>query len=278
MEDVKSALVPAPVPDASEFTVSSQVWDALTQEVNAVVSRIDAGEELVPEDVTEVRSLVKQVESYLAMFNRAMRDAQATYKQLVANQLESLGYGRIENYIREQREKQTREQNDRIAKKQARLQEIMSNALAATHVVKDTALSENLLPAFSHRFPNINSAAKAKDVKKWEPYIAVVTSTLQMLDAFFMDPKYAEAKELPVTSSTMQRLLCYVRDGEMTHLAQMKNAYAQDEKTRNVLRMQRQITSRADGFCEIRNVLDSEMAENEKMDAIACVIDIMRRL
>ena len=278
MEEVREALVPAPVPDASEFTVSSRVWDTLTQEVNAVVARIDAGEELVPEDVVEVRSLVKQVESYLTMFNRAMRDAQATYKQLVAKQLESLGYGRIENYIREQREKQSREQNERIAEKQARLQEIVASALAATNVVKDTVLSENLLPAFSHRFPNINSAAKAKDVKKWEPYVAVVTSTLQMLDAFFTDPKYGEARELPITSSTMQRLLCYVKDGEMAHLVGMKDAYAQDEKMRNALRLQRRITSKAEGFCEIRNVLDSEMTENEKMDAIACVIDIMRRL
>ena len=126
------ALVVAPVLDASEYTVSGAVWEALTDEINVVVSRIEAGEELVPEDVARVRQLKNQVDSYLSAFNKAMRTAQANYKELLANQLQQLGYNKIDDYIQMQRKKQTDEQNQRLLTKQTTFNNLVAEALENT--------------------------------------------------------------------------------------------------------------------------------------------------
>ena len=179
----QNGLIVAPVPNSADYTVSAEVWSALAAEINAVSKRIDDGEELTPEDVVNVRGLKKQVESYLTLFNKAMRDAQADYKGLVARQLEQLGYGKIESYIQEQRKKQTDEQNERLAEKQQKLRELVSEKLEGTKVLKSTSLAGELLPAFVHRFPNVNSSAKTKEITNWEPYGAVIRMSMVMLDS-----------------------------------------------------------------------------------------------
>lgn len=270
-----NALVVAPVLDAAEYTVSPEIWTALTNEINHVVARIDAGDELTPDDVVNVRSLKKQVENYLTIFNQAMRKAQATYKDLVAKQLDALGYTKIETYIQIQREKQTKEQTQRLAEKQNKLKELVECSLQNTVAVKDTALAHQLLPAFAHRFPSMNSASKSKDIKNWGPYEAVITTTLHLLDVFFMDPAFTGAKTLPITSATMQQLLCYVRDGNMAHVAIMHEVFAKDSECLKVQALQAEITTKEIALEKIGAILaGSDCTATEKIQDIARIIRI----
>lgn len=264
----------APVPDAEEYTVSAEIWEALTDEINYVAGRIDAGENLTPNDVVKIKELKKQVESYLTMFNKAMRDAQSTYKELVSKQLDELGYRKIENYILEQRKKQTDEQNARLSEKQRQLRKIVEEKLEETHVLKTTAIAGELLPAFTHRFPNVNSSAKSKDISNWGPYEAVIKTSLNILDVFFGDPAFEGAALLPVTSVTMQQLLAYIRDGNLERLSAMRTVFAQDEELLKTQRLKEEITTKEIAVDKIRNIMEQKGTADETIRDIARIIRI----
>lgn len=268
--------IPAPVPNGKDYTVSSEIWEALKEEINLVVNRIDAGEQLSPEDVTNVRSLKKQVEDYLTTFNKAMRDAQAKYKELVHQQLTDLGYDKIETYIVTQRKKQQTEQNTRLVQKQTKLRALVETQLADTVYVKQTVLANELLPAFTSRFPNVNSSAKTKEISNWGPYEAVVKTTLNMLDVFFGDDVFKGAVTLPITSATMQQLLKYVRDGQLDHLTIMREIFAKDGEYLAQQKLREEITSNEIALDKINTILaESETSTDEKLTAISQIIRII---
>lgn len=270
----KRTLVVAPVPDAAEHTVSAEIWTALTNEINYVAKRIDDGEELTPEDVKKVRSLKNQVEQYLTTFNKAMWDAQTNYKSLIAKRLEILGYGKIENYIQIQKKKQTDEQNKRLVSKQTYLRQMLDVYIAETTYVKDTVLAGNLFPAFTQRFPNVNSSAKDKEIKNWGPYEAVVKTTLHILDTFFNDPIFKGSSLLPVTSATMQQLLKYVREGNLEYLSVMREIFAKDAEYLKTLELRNTIRTKEAAVQKILEIASSEATPDEKLDDIRRIINI----
>lgn len=274
----KPIIIAAPVPNAEEHTLSPEIWDALMEEINRVTARISAGEELVPEDVERVRALKKQVDNYLTVFNKALRNAQDTYKKLVENQLKDLGYPVIEQYILTQRKKQADAQNAKIAEKQRTLRDIVEKEVAGTRFLKGTAIAGGILPAFTHRFPKVNSAAKDKEIRDWGPYEAIVSSTVLVLDVFFSDKAYEGAALLPITSATMQCLLSYVRDGDTNRLLTMRDTFAKDAGILQAQRLRQKITDKDIALACIKDIMEQELPANEKIKGIADIIRIAETL
>ncbi len=269
----------APVPQSEDFTISSEIWDALTEEINAVVLRIDANEDLVPEDVANVRALKKQVDAYLTQFNKALRSAQTTYKQMVENQLIELGYNKIEAYIVKKREEQTAEQNAKLDEKRNHLQQLVETELSKTQYVKDTVLAKECLPAFIARFPNVNSYAKSKEIKNWGPYEAIIRTSLQLLDVFFGDTSLCPgAMQLPVTSATMQTLLAYLRDGNLEHLSMMRTVFEKDAEVLLTQKLKAEIATKEIALDKISEIMGSEETADEKIKDIARIIRLAETL
>ena len=147
----------APVPSASDYSVSSDLWERLESEISAVSARIEAGEELVPEDVVTVRKLKTQVDGYVTGFNKAMRDAMDSYKKMVTRRLTELGFDNIEQFIAKKRREQSAEQDARIASKMETLKKISDALIGHTARLKDMAVAKEMLPAFVARFPKVQS-------------------------------------------------------------------------------------------------------------------------
>lgn len=268
-----TSLVRASVPNPEEYTVSTEIWEALTTEINTVVGRIDAGEVLTNEDVKKVRSLKKQVDTYLTTFNKAMRSAQDSYKQVIAKQLDDLGYNKIEVYIQKQHAAQVQEQNQRMSAKMGKLKEIIDAKIEGTAKLKETTLASELLPAFTSRFPEINSGAKNKEVSNWAPYEAVITSVVRILDAFFC--QYPKTCQLPLMSATMRNLLQYVKDGNIEHISDMPSAIKADEHLIRQWELRQEITDEGVALNKIHDILEQEeLSAREKLNRIGTIIQI----
>lgn len=268
-----TSLVRASVPNPEEYTVSAEIWEALTTEINTVVGRIDAGEVLTNEDVKKVRSLKKQVDTYLTTFNKAMRSAQDSYKQVIAKQLDDLGYNKIEVYIQKQHAAQVQEQNQRMSAKMGKLKEIIDAKIEGTAKLKETTLASELLPAFTSRFPEINSGAKNKEVSNWAPYEAVITSVVRILDAFFC--QYPKTCQLPLMSATMRNLLQYVKDGNIEHISDMPSAIKADEHLIRQWELRQEITDEGVALNKIHDILEQEeLSAREKLNRIGTIIQI----
>lgn len=247
----------APVPAAADYSVSADLWHRLEDEIEAVSARIEAGDNLVPEDVENVRKLKTQVEGYVIDFNKAMRDAQGKYRKMVDRRLAELGFDKIEQFVTKKRQEQRELQDSRVAYKMDSLKEISDGLLERTEKLKDVPMSKELLPAFTARFPKVQSGAKNNDITDWMPYFAVISRTITIMDTFFRDPKYADAALLPLHSGTIRELLAYAKDGKEEHLANVKVKFQEDQPLIRVEKMKLALKSKADGIKHIQSVLEN---------------------
>lgn len=246
----------APVPKAKDYSVSADLWERLEEEIQNVADRIKNGDELVPEDVKNIKKLKKQVDTYLADFNHAMRDAQAKYKKMVDGRLNDLGFNDIESFIQKKRREQSDTQNSRIKYKMDCLKEISDSLLARTERLKDIPMANELLPAFTARFPKVQSGAKDKDITDWKPYFAVIHQTVMTIDTFFRDPKYEEAVLLPVHSGTIRELLAYARDGKKEHLTNVPVRFVEDRPLVEMEKLRQRLISKSAGIEHIKQILE----------------------
>lgn len=246
----------APVPAASDYSVSADLWERLEDEIQMVSQRIDNGDELVPEDVANVQKLKKQVDAYLTSFNKAMRDAQGKYKKLVDGRLTELGFDKIEQFVAMKRQEQSTAQNSRISYKMESLRNLAEGLIARTERLKDVPMAKELLPAFTARFPKVQSGAKTNDITDWKPYFAIMSHAVSVLDTFFRDPKYEDAALLPLSSGTIRELLAYVKDGKEEHLVNVKTKYQEDQGYIRTEKLRAALHSKEDGINRIRNILD----------------------
>lgn len=245
----------APVPAASDYSVSADLWQRLEDEIKLVSARIDAGDDLTPDDVVNVRKLKSEVDGYLVSFNKAMHDSQIKYKKMVEKGLVDIGFNTIEQFIAKKRQEQSILQNNRVALKMDKLKQISDDLLAKTEKLKEIPMSKELLPAFTARFPKVQSGAKSNDIMDWNPYIAIISRTIMIMDTFFCDPKYADAALLPLHSGTIRELLLFARDGKEEHIVNVPVKFKEDQPIIRVEKLKQCLTSKEDGIKYIRTVL-----------------------
>ena len=246
----------APVPTAADYSVSVDLWQQLEKEIQTVSARIEAGDDLMPDDVANVRKLKTQVERYVTDFNKAMKNDMNKYRKMVDKMLTDLGYDNIVQFVAKKRQEQSALQNNRIAYKMDSLKEISDGLLARTERLKDVPLAKELLPAFTARFPKVQSGAKNNDITDWKPYFAVMSRTINIMDTFFCDPKYEDANLLPLHSGTIRELLAFARDGKEEHLANVKVKFKDDQKLIHEEKLKHILTSKTDGIERIKKLLE----------------------
>lgn len=246
----------APVPSASDYSVSADLWQRLEDEVIAVSNRIAAGDDLVPDDVANVQKLKKQVDNYVTGFNKAIRDASSDYRKLVDRRLAEIGFNNIEEFVHKKRQEQTAEQNKRIAYKMEILKNISEQLIIRTKTLKDTSVAKELLPAFVARFPKVQSGAKTNAIDDWRPYFNIMAHAVSLMDAFFADPPYEDAVMLPLYSTTIRELLAYARDGNPNHLENLKEHYKEDQEYIRIEKMKQRLLTKEDGIKEIQGILE----------------------
>lgn len=250
--------------DPRNHAVTTELWQSLVKEVEKVSEEINSGVELKPQDVKRAQSLHKQVGEYVTGFNRTMRSAQKEYKASVEERLKELGYGVIENYVQEQRQKQTDEQNKRSSDKLDQLTKIVEEEVSNTIAVKNTVLEDEMFPAFYDRFPIIKSGAKNKMITDWEPYRQVVKTNLEMVDSFLQDEKYQVAQRLPIHSKTMQQLLQYIRTGDIEKLANMKDIFMSDRGVLEDLILKENLKTQKDAIDMIGGLISGDTDNTEE--------------
>lgn len=261
----------APVPAAEDYSVSTDLWQQLEKEIKKVSDRIDAGDDLQPEDVINVRELKKQVDNYVTSFNKAIASAQSEYKKMVSKRLSELGFGAIEQFVAKKRQEQTDIQNGRIAYKMGMLKEICSGLLKETKKLKDTVMAKELLPAFTARFPIVQSGAKSNDITDWVPYFSIMSRVITIMDTFFCDPKYEDAVLLPLHAGTIREFLAYARDGKEEHIVNIPTKFEEDYRLIHEEKLKANVRSKTDGMERIKQIL-------EDIDSIPAANDAVKQM
>lgn len=262
--------------DVNNHILGVDMWQSIEAEIQSVLAEIDAGTELTPNDVKRVRSFKNQIDEYVRAFNRALASAQKTYKESVQQKLDSLGYGRIEAYILEQRAKQTALETERINTKLNIFTEIVNLAVQETTFMKETVLAQNIVPMFYNRFEKVKSGAKTKMINDWEPYRTVIKANLAVVDKILEDNPVVRV--LPTHSATMQAIISYLRTGDDSVLENIKDVMQHDIPLLEQMALRKQILTKADALSLIAQVATGEGTDSEKIDNIAKIMAIATTL
>jgi len=262
--------------DMNSYLVGSDFWQSIETEIQSVIAEIDAGTELTPDDVKRVRSFKRQIDEYVKSFNRALTSAQQEYRESVKQRLSSLGYDRIDAYILEQRNKQTKLETERINSKLNIFTEIVNQAMQETRVVKTTALAGNVVPMFYNRFEKVKSGAKSKMINDWEPYRTVIKANLKVVDEFLT--KNPVVCVLPTHSATMQAIITFLRTGDDSSFDRIDDIMQNDVPLLEQIALKQQIPTKADALSLIAQVANGDGTDDEKLANISKIMAVATTL
>lgn len=268
MSEEKESKLMLPAFDNSQYMVQSTVWNELTTETTRLNQLIDSGYALTPEDVKDVRALAKTVKDYGVLYRRAITKRATEYKNLLNTKLTEIGYDKIEQYVDIQKRKAAKERNDRLTDKLNTFSKLVDTCLAKTKAVRNSRFTSLVASNLAHRYPAINSGAKAKEIKDWSIIKLTIQNSLNAVDVVLLE--YPILLDLPASSSSINTILSYLSTGNDDFLSDnvMHDAMIQDEELIRNIAVKKQITNDHDALDQISKILKNDMTESNKIKSI----------
>lgn len=212
---------------------NQMIWDNLVLEINKINEIIQSGEELKPSHIKEARAIVKKIDDHTKAFNKSVKERINTYKFMIQQKLEEIGYNKIEEYVQEQKDKNAKIRNERIVVKMDKLQSIIDDVKRNYPLLEKLSVQLDYLSFFVQLFPNVTSGDKTKEINDWSPIEFLVNALFSATSSKLelMDEKVISI--LPPHSSFIRKITTAFRRGDTTEL---KNLEVLDEYDQNIIR------------------------------------------
>lgn len=256
--------------ELQKFMVPDTTWAAISSEITTLRERIANQEELEPQDVVKVQTLVKQVEEFGKGYSKEVNNTARRYKTFLSKKLEELGYSEISNYVANRKRELDRQTNARMADKMAKLTDIVHKELEQHPVLNSTGLKETMVNLFIGRFPKMNSGAISNEIRNWKPIESVIKTQMDKAEEVLkLNPAMLY---LPVYSQTFQTLASYLRTGDVQILATLPEVFKGDaDLLRNVV-IKQQMQTTDDLLNLIQGVMSSQEPSDDKLQQIKQLI------
>lgn len=250
--------------DHTQFLADPTVWAEIKEETERLIPLIDKqGEELSPEEFENVKQLAKTVRDHVSKYRKTVTKQATTYKERVEKELDAIDYGKIENYMAERRKQHQKEISDRLNNQLSKFNQLVADALSNTNYVKSSRLASQVSNLLMKRFPNVNSGAKSKQIKKWGPVESVINATIAKVDDIMT--KQPIIQELPAHSKTLRELSVYLEQGNENALEQVTTWLEEDRAIIQRLVLKKRVESAEDTANEMRAVLSDESINADTM-------------
>lgn len=256
----------------NKYEITEGLWQAITEETKQIVARIEKGENLDPNDVTAVRQLKKEIDQYVSNFQKAMRDAQANYKEQVNQKLSQIGYPVIEAYVAKKRREESDRQNAILRQKGERFESLVQQAKRTCARLQAASYVHQIEAALRERYPKLCSAAEKNTIKNWDQMENSTRQSLLLVESFYAS--YPEALKLPNQSRTTQDILRYLRTADSKYLCRLKEDLVADQPLLAEIQLKASIKSKADAVERIKQVCDGDKSDAEKLTEIAKLVQL----
>ena len=207
------------------YEVSSGTWEAIQTEVNKLLPAIERGDDLTPDDVKEVKKLVTLVDNASKAYNKALKQSFNSYKQMLNQKLNEIGYPTISSYIEMRRKEQQIDISNRLTTKVAHFTKIVHDELNKTTIIKRTQFVDPIPSQMMVLFPKINSGAISNEIKDWTPIETMVHTLIQYAD----EQAIEMVTLLPLTSITAQTFGSFFKTGDRELLRDIKEVLKKDQ-------------------------------------------------
>ena len=258
--------------DIQKYLVPDTTWQAIESEIISLRERIANNEDLTPQDVVKVQSLVKQVDEFGKGYAKQVNSTASKYKAYLSKKLEELHYSDISNYIAKRKRELEQQANARLAQKIEKLKEIINDELLLHPRLNSTGLKETMVNIFIGRFPKMNSGAISNEIKNWTPIKSVIKTQMDKVEEVLeLNPAILY---LPVYSQTFQSLSSYLKTGDNNILLALPEVVKNDsELLRNIV-IKQKMTKTDDVLDLIQGVITSQESSDIKLDQIKKLIFI----
>ena len=210
----------------NNYQISASTWDAISAEVQRLTPAIQADKDLTPDDVKEVRRLVKLINDASSAYNKALTASYKEYKAMLSKKLNEIGYGYIDEYITKKRNEQQTAISNRLNAKVERFTEIVHLAIHKTNLLKNSQFTASIPSQMMALFPKINSGAINNEISDWAPIELVVNDIIS-----HADEKMIELfTQLPATSNTAKTFGQYFTKGDRVLLANIMDVVRTDQE------------------------------------------------
>lgn len=208
------------------YQIAASTWDAISNEVRRLKTSIDNDVELTPEDVKEVRRLVKLVTNASTEYNKALTASYKNYKAMLSQKLNEIGYDVIDAYIVKKRNEQQSIVSERLTAKVDKFTRIIHEALEQTQKLKRASFAQAIPSQMLVLFPKVNSGAITNDIADWTPISFMVKQVIDHAETKMNDLILS----LPSTSNVANTFGQYFRSADRGLLVDMIAVIKQDEE------------------------------------------------
>ena len=273
MTEKKSVLPVVPVLNKSEYEVSNATWTALHDEIVRLTTLINAGTELEPADVNEVKALAKQVRNYGVSYRRAITTSATNYKNLLDQELNRLGYDVIERYIETKRTEQQMATSQRLSAKIMHFNGLVQTELSRTTVLKNSSIANNVGNDLLTRFPKVNSGAASKEINNWEPIKSVIRMSIMRADQVMA--QYPILQQMPAAAKAMRSISEYLATGDVHKTENINDDLKADLPLLQRIALKPRVATDESTVQEIQNILNTEDIDAKvKLERVQLVLQV----
>lgn len=250
--------------DNSQFLVDPTVWSQIRDETARLIPLIeDEGADLSPNEFKDVKKLAKTVRDHVTKYRSELRKQTNLYKTRVEEELDAINYGKIEDYMGKRREEHQKELSDRLNNQLSTFNRVVAEELSKTNHVKSSSLAGQVSNLLMKRFPNVNSGAKSKEIKKWNPIEAVIRLSIGKVDAVMVNQPLIQ--QLPAHSKTMRELGQYLETGDENLLENIASCLEEDRVIIQRLVLKSRVETADATVNEMKAVLSTEAISADTM-------------
>lgn len=250
--------------DNSQFLVDPTVWNQIRDETARLIPLIEAdGADLSPNEFKDVKKLAKTVRDHVKKYRAELRKHTNLYQTRVEDELDAINYGKIEDYMGERRKEHQKELSDRLNNQLSTFNRVVAEELSKTDHVKSSSLAGQVSNLLMKRFPNVNSGAKSKEIKKWNPIEAVIRLSIGKVDAVMVNQPLIQ--QLPAHSKTMRELGQYLETGDENLLENIASCLEEDRVIIQRLVLKSRVETADATVNEMKAVLSTEAISSDTM-------------
>lgn len=250
--------------DNSQFLVDPTVWSQIRDETARLIPLIeDEGADLSPNEFKDVKKLAKTVRDHVTKYRSELRKQTNLYKTRVEEELDAINYGKIEDYMGKRRVEHQKEISDRLNNQLSTFNRVVAEELSKTNHVKSSSLAGQVSNLLMKRFPNVNSGAKSKEIKKWNPIEAVIRLSIGKVDAVMVNQPLIQ--QLPSHSKTMRELGQYLETGDENLLENIASCLEEDRVIIQRLVLKSRVETADATVNEMKAVLSTEAISADTM-------------
>ena len=264
-----------PALDSSQYMADREVWNELTNETQRLGKLIDSegdGNELSPDEFKKVKELASNVREYVKKYRKSVTKQANVYKNRVEEELNAIGYDKIDNFMTERRAQHQKELSDRLSEQLGNFNQLVAAELSKTDYLKSSVLASQVSGILLKRFPKVNSGAKNNEVKKWKPIESVIHMSITSVDDVMKtQPIIAQ---LPPHSKTLRGLAVYLEAGNENQLTQVAEWLEEDKPLIQRLALKSRVETTEATLSEMEQVLMSNVDAETKLNRVRMLLSV----